>query len=391
MDQTSNLKLPYIAPSQAQKHVTHNEAIRALDALVQLSVVSRTLKEPPANPQEGDRYVMAAAATGPWAGKDQQIAAWQDGAWAFFQPVEGWRAWIAVEKCLAVFNQGRWTDMQTGTNPVEYVGINARADNINRLNVKSSASLFDHAGEGHQLKINRASDQKLASILFQSGYEGRAEIGTLWNRDFSIKVSADNNQWRDVMVADGKTGAIQFPGGMVQAKTGKKLSSLIFLSDGNSEFILEPAAGTAVCASVSGDLLSLKSKVATTLFASSMRGIAMVRIWNVGKTPAQSAWVKWDTATDQVQVSDPAHIRQWAAGDAIQTADPGGQSIAVDISSLMQKQLGGVFMQNGVLLNGGTAGDLTLVCSIGSPVSASNLICFKVADRRRFNVIGVYG
>lgn len=34
MDQTSHLKLPYIAPSQAQKHVTHNEAIGALDALV---------------------------------------------------------------------------------------------------------------------------------------------------------------------------------------------------------------------------------------------------------------------------------------------------------------------------------------------------------------------
>lgn len=26
MDETPNLKLPYILPSQAQKHVTHNEA-----------------------------------------------------------------------------------------------------------------------------------------------------------------------------------------------------------------------------------------------------------------------------------------------------------------------------------------------------------------------------
>ncbi|MBS2268064.1 DUF2793 domain-containing protein, partial [Salmonella enterica subsp. enterica serovar Typhimurium] len=56
MDQTPNLQLPYIAPSQAQKHVTHNEAIRALDALVQLCVASRTLKEPPAEPREGNRY-----------------------------------------------------------------------------------------------------------------------------------------------------------------------------------------------------------------------------------------------------------------------------------------------------------------------------------------------
>lgn len=30
MDQTPNLKMPYILPSQAQKDVTHNEALRLL-------------------------------------------------------------------------------------------------------------------------------------------------------------------------------------------------------------------------------------------------------------------------------------------------------------------------------------------------------------------------
>ena len=38
MDLTENLQIPYILPSQAQKHVTHNEAIKALDAVVQLAV-----------------------------------------------------------------------------------------------------------------------------------------------------------------------------------------------------------------------------------------------------------------------------------------------------------------------------------------------------------------
>ena len=36
-DTTAILGLPYLLPSQAQKHVTHNEALRQLDALVQLS------------------------------------------------------------------------------------------------------------------------------------------------------------------------------------------------------------------------------------------------------------------------------------------------------------------------------------------------------------------
>ncbi|MES2335794.1 MAG: hypothetical protein V4551_14090 [Pseudomonadota bacterium] len=38
-DITTHLLLPYILASQAQKHVTHNEALRLLDAMVQLSVL----------------------------------------------------------------------------------------------------------------------------------------------------------------------------------------------------------------------------------------------------------------------------------------------------------------------------------------------------------------
>ena len=41
-DITTHLLLPYIQASQAQKHVTHNEALRLLDAMVQLSAVSYT-------------------------------------------------------------------------------------------------------------------------------------------------------------------------------------------------------------------------------------------------------------------------------------------------------------------------------------------------------------
>lgn len=38
MSQTStHLNLPYIQPAQAQKHVTHNEAIELLDLIVHLT------------------------------------------------------------------------------------------------------------------------------------------------------------------------------------------------------------------------------------------------------------------------------------------------------------------------------------------------------------------
>jgi hypothetical protein len=45
-DATTHLLLPYILAAQAQKHVTHNEALRILDGLVQLSVLDRDLTAP---------------------------------------------------------------------------------------------------------------------------------------------------------------------------------------------------------------------------------------------------------------------------------------------------------------------------------------------------------
>src|SRR5262245_34467817 len=95
MDDTANLKLPYIVAAQAQKHVTHNEALRALDAIVQLMVLDKDLAAPPGSPVAGDRYIVAASPIGAWAGQAGKVAAFQDGAWAFYAPQEGWIAWVA--------------------------------------------------------------------------------------------------------------------------------------------------------------------------------------------------------------------------------------------------------------------------------------------------------
>ena len=66
-DATTNLLLPWILAAQAQKHVTHNEALRLLDNLVQLSVLDLDLTAPPGSPADGDRYIVASGATGGWA------------------------------------------------------------------------------------------------------------------------------------------------------------------------------------------------------------------------------------------------------------------------------------------------------------------------------------
>ena len=108
MDTTPNLALPLIAAAQAQKHVTHNEALRALDAIVQLTVLDKDLSAPPGSPAEGARYIVGPSPTGAWAGQTDRIAAWQDGAWAFHAPHEGWLAWVADEDRLYIWSGTAW-------------------------------------------------------------------------------------------------------------------------------------------------------------------------------------------------------------------------------------------------------------------------------------------
>ena len=108
---TSQLDLPLVMPDQAQKHVTVNEALLRLDALVQLSVESRSVSAQPATPQEGARWILPAAASGAewmhFAAGD--IAIFRDGYWSSATPREGWRADVRDETAEVVFRAGSWT------------------------------------------------------------------------------------------------------------------------------------------------------------------------------------------------------------------------------------------------------------------------------------------
>ncbi|MEO1749940.1 MAG: DUF2793 domain-containing protein, partial [Pseudomonadota bacterium] len=96
---TENLQLPYIMANQAQKHITHNEALRMIDALVSVAIEQVDLEEPPSSPGTGARYLVANSATGDWSGHDLEIAAWQDGAWMFYAPLAGWVVYALDVRC----------------------------------------------------------------------------------------------------------------------------------------------------------------------------------------------------------------------------------------------------------------------------------------------------
>lgn len=90
-------------------------------------------------------------------------------------------------------------------------GVNATADTTNRFAVAADASLFNHAGSNHRLKLNKASAARTASLLFQDNWSGRAEIGLTGDDQLRIKVSADGANWTEALVVDRATGLVTLP------------------------------------------------------------------------------------------------------------------------------------------------------------------------------------
>lgn len=196
---TANLDLPYILPAQAQKHVTHNEALQKLDAIVQLTITDEATS-PPAIVTEGDCYHIADGATGLWQGKQGMLAFRQDEGWLFLSPKNGWQAWLKHRLSLSVFADGQWQDAPLPAHgSFSFLGIAATPDENNRFSLASPASLFNHRGAGHQVKINKAGETDTASLLFQSDWKGHAEMGIAGNNDFSVKVSGDGENWLTAM------------------------------------------------------------------------------------------------------------------------------------------------------------------------------------------------
>jgi len=267
MDQSPRLSLSYVMPSQAQKHVTVNETFRRLDALVQLTARSRMTAAEPASPSDGDVYILPASPTGAsWSNFTQNnIAAFQDGAWIEIAAGEGFRAYAADENILVAYDGSAWssisggggsgavdsifsrtgaviaavgdytagqvgftpagaiaaTDVQAAivaldsekigsVNPIASVGVNATADTMNRLSVNSGAILFNRETDNIQIKVNKQAASASGTFLFQTNFSGRAEFGLAGDDDFHFKVSPDGATFFESFVLDKDTGDAAF-------------------------------------------------------------------------------------------------------------------------------------------------------------------------------------
>ena len=109
-DRTDRLALPLLMAGQAQKEVTHNEALLRLEIAACASVKSADITVPPGAPTGGQCWIVAAGGTGAWAGRGEHLATWTAGGWRFAAPVAGMRVWIRTLSLWVHWTGSAWSD-----------------------------------------------------------------------------------------------------------------------------------------------------------------------------------------------------------------------------------------------------------------------------------------
>ncbi len=128
-DQTTRLQLPFLAAGQAQKHITVNESLLRLDALVQLAAVSVTVASQPGSPADGDVYVLPSGKSGAdWgAMANGALAYYRDGVWEEIAPREGWLAYAADGDRFYVYSGSAWVELGVALGAWRIIGHSAVA------------------------------------------------------------------------------------------------------------------------------------------------------------------------------------------------------------------------------------------------------------------------
>lgn len=106
---TPRLALPLLAAGQAQKEMSHNEALARIDLTLHGNIIEAGADIPPEDPETGQCWILGDAPEGDWAGHAGEVAGWTAGGWRFVAPCEGMRLWLGEDDGFALFSGGEWT------------------------------------------------------------------------------------------------------------------------------------------------------------------------------------------------------------------------------------------------------------------------------------------
>lgn len=139
---TARHSLPLLFAGQAQKEFVVNEALARLDLLTQPNVVDERA-DPPTSVVAGDCYLIAANATGEWAGHDGALAGWDGTQWTMVAPKQGMLIRDSSQATWLIFSDG-WQRLAAPAEPSggSVVDVEARDALANLLSALKEFGIF---------------------------------------------------------------------------------------------------------------------------------------------------------------------------------------------------------------------------------------------------------
>lgn len=147
--------------------------------------VSSVLSVPPATPVKGDRYIVGAAPTLAWIGKENNIAWYNGVVWMFDIPLAGWQAYLASTSRQMLFSGTAW--VLEGTTLTE---VKADADIASAISLKHDGAAQDVAIASKTTLAAVKSDVDVASAISLK-HDGAAQDAVIAGKTTLAAVKAD--------------------------------------------------------------------------------------------------------------------------------------------------------------------------------------------------------
>lgn len=125
---TPRFKFPLLFVSQAQKEITHNEALSAIDHLLHPTIVAQLSTPPSPLPADaGKCWLVAATPTGAWSNSQGKLACWTGDGWRYHSPSEGMSVWDQQMSLRLLFRSGNWYTSAIIADPAGGSTVDAEA------------------------------------------------------------------------------------------------------------------------------------------------------------------------------------------------------------------------------------------------------------------------
>lgn len=207
---TPHLGLGLIVDGQAQKHLTVNEALLRLDQEISATIKSRTIAQEPPLPAAHDQYILPSNRQGAvWANYPiGSLVSYFDGYWTVMPVRDGQIIYCLDEALFLVRLSGAWQRLDhhfSELQKLSRLGVQTDASATHPVSFRTPSTLMSSidpldGGSGDtRLTLNKSGTTNIASLIFQQGFSGRAEIGLLGDQSFGIKTSNDGTAWTSAL------------------------------------------------------------------------------------------------------------------------------------------------------------------------------------------------